>query len=90
MVMDAFSTAAELLGDMQLTSDQLAQLRAINYKYQLEVAHRLHARKESGPTAPASPQAGLTPQDYASLRAMIVADIQEMLTPEQRAALHRR
>jgi Spy/CpxP family protein refolding chaperone len=96
MAMDAYSTAAGLLGNMELSPDQLAQLRAIDYKYQLEVQHRLHARKENGPAPfPAPPRhsntsSGLTPQDFASLRAMIVGDIRDMLTPEQRAALDRR
>jgi hypothetical protein len=35
--MNAYSLAAELLGNLQLSSDQRAQLRAIDYRLQLEI-----------------------------------------------------
>jgi Spy/CpxP family protein refolding chaperone len=95
--MDAYSIAAELLGDLELSPDQRAQLRAIDYRYQLEVQQRLHARggRETAslppPAADRIAESGpAQPEDDASLRAMIVAAILELLTPQQRADLDRR
>lgn len=91
--MNAYSVAAELLGDLQLSSDQHAQLRAIDYRFQLEVQRRLQAREGSARPGGAAPTAAagaaLGPDDLAALRARLLADIREMLTPQQREILDR-
>jgi hypothetical protein len=94
--MDAFSIAAELLGHIELSSGQLGQLRALDYRLLLEVdrlAKSRPARPAAGGAAeppPPSPAFEPTPEEEAALRASIIPDILEMLTPEQRAALDRR
>jgi Spy/CpxP family protein refolding chaperone len=94
--MNAFTVAAEMLGDLELTSGQRAQLRAINHKYFQEVytllqptgeeAHRAGAQTEAGST-PAEPS--LTAQQTDGLRAMLERDVRDLLTPAQRARLDR-
>jgi Spy/CpxP family protein refolding chaperone len=79
--MDAFGTAAGMLGDLALTSGQIAQLRAINTKHYLAVHELLR-----GPDGRAE-ERDLTGAETATLRAVLVADILEILTPEQRGAL---
>ena len=81
--MDAFTSAAELLGEMPLSAEQLAQLRAINTDHFL----RLHAllRAPDGRSEERDP----TGEETATLRARLVVDILEMLSPEQREALDR-
>ena len=91
--MDPFTMAELLLGDLTLTSGQLAQLRAINTKYFTEL-HALEqatgpergARAEEsladGP--PAIPESAL-----AALDAQIARDIRDMLSEDQRAVLDR-
>jgi len=93
---DAFTVATDLLGDLQLTSGQLAQLRAINHKYWQAVYALLHPPDEDAQRAavgeePASPAAevSLTAQQVADLRAMLEGDVRNLLTPEQREALGR-
>lgn len=79
--MDVFSLAAEMLGDMALSSGQLAHLRAINTRHYLQVYDFLRGpdgRIEDRP---------LTEAETAELHAMLVADILEILSPEQRSAL---
>ena len=94
--MDAFSIAAELLGDIELSSGQLGQLRALDYRLLLEFDRlaksrptRPTSRDAAGPPPPSSAFEP-TPEEEAALRASIIPDILEMLTPEQRAALDRR
>jgi hypothetical protein len=91
---DAFTVATDLFGDLQLTSGQLAQLRAINHKYWQEVYTLLHPAggdakapgpPDGGPT-PSEP-ASLTERQTAALRAMLEKELRAILTPEQRAAL---
>jgi hypothetical protein len=65
---NALAEATRMLGDMELSAGQLAQLRALGRKY----AQR---RFEGG-----SPE---------ELRALLRADILEILTPKQRQALDR-
>jgi hypothetical protein len=92
--MDAFSIAKELLGDMKLTSGQLGQLRALDYRLLLE-RQRLTERppprppqEAGGALAPDSAtEVDPSPAQLAVLRAMIVDGIMEMLTTEQRASL---
>lgn len=93
--MNAYSVAAQLLGDLQLSSDQYAQLRALDYRLQLEIQRRLRARDETGALPRQAPgtaptDAGLGPDDLAALRTMLLADIREMLTPQQCDILDRR
>jgi hypothetical protein len=88
---DAFTVVAELLGDLELTSGQLAQVRAINHKYWQKVYTLLHPPGEEGrlatPGATASSVESLTERQTADLRAMLERDVRAILTPEQRAAL---
>ena len=92
--MDAFTVAAEVLGDLQLTSGQAAQLRAIDHKYWQAVYDLLHPPDDDAPRAavgrePASPAAevSLTAEQVADLRAMLERNVRALLTPEQREAL---
>ena len=73
--MNAYAMAAQLLGDVELSVGQLAQLRAIDVKYQQRLFTLLH-RDDAPPV-----------EEMAELRAMIAADLLEMLTPEQRDEL---
>jgi hypothetical protein len=70
--MDVFTVAAELLGDLHLTSGQLGQLRALDYRLLLE-----SLPEDTAPSA----------REQDALRALIVAEIMQMLTPDQRAQL---
>jgi hypothetical protein len=92
--MNPFTMAEILLGDMQLTPGQLAQLRAINTKYFTELyALQEKARAERTPTVQAASVAESEPAipeaDLAALDAVIARDIRDMLTAEQRAAVDR-
>ena len=94
--MDAFTVASEMLGGIELGSGQLAQLRAINYRFVREVARLLREPAGVGedgaaPTQPriASVRRDLAEREVAALRAMLVADIRELLTDEQLALLDR-
>jgi Spy/CpxP family protein refolding chaperone len=95
---DAFTVAAEMLGGLELTAGQLAQLRAINRKYWTEVFSLLHARRDdaslAGVAADETPAAHtatptLTEQQTAELRAMLEREIDKLLTSDQRATLYR-
>jgi hypothetical protein len=72
----AFTVAARLLGNVMLNPAQLAQLRAIDRKYQ----QALFTVLDGVERAPAS--AEIVPLDSMATR-----DILAMLTPEQLAAL---
>ena len=94
--MDAFTVASEMLGGIELGSEQLAQLRAINYRYVREVARLLREPAGAGEdgaarTQPriASMRRELAEREVAVLRAMLRADIRELLTDEQLALLDR-
>jgi hypothetical protein len=96
MAMDAFTVAAEVLGELQLTSGQLAELRAINHAHWQAVYALLHPPESDVPRAvageePASPAAevSLTAEQVADLRAMLERNVRALLTPEQREALDR-
>ena len=71
--MDVLNVAAELLGSIHLTSGQLGQLRALDYRLLLEASPR---------------GAAPLPRDEDALRAYVVEEILQMLTPEQRAQLN--
>lgn len=79
--MDAYSVASAVLGDLALTPGQLAELRAIDYRYQRRLFERLHA-----------PGAGAAPGEEAEreLQRAMVRDILGLLTPAQRSELEAR
>jgi hypothetical protein len=88
--MGAFEVAGRLLRGVELSPGQLAQLRAIDRKYQ----ERLHALlyPAGGEGAPAPPGAAParrepTGEEVAALDAMVTSDLLAMLTPEQRRDL---
>jgi hypothetical protein len=74
--MNALTIASELLGNLELSSGQLAQLRALNRKYAQRVYTLLHP--SDAPT-----RLALTEAEAADLHAKLTADILAMLTPEQ-------
>ena len=74
--MDPFTMARLLLGDLELTSGQLAQLRAINTKYFTELAALMR-------------EGDIGARDMAALHAVIASDIGDMLTGEQRPVFDR-
>ena len=74
--MHVFAAAEELLGDIPLTAGELGQLRAPEYRF----------LPDPGSREPAS----LSPREEADLRARIVEEIMQVLTPEQRARVARR
>jgi hypothetical protein len=74
----AFTVAKQLLGDVFLTAGQLAQLRAIDRKYQ----QALFALLDGSARHP-------TDAERLQLDAIAKADILEMLTPEQRLRVGR-
>lgn len=74
--MDAFTVAGQLLRDRPLSPEQLAQLRAINYRH----AQRLHALRHSLRHSPRDP----TEAEAAELRRTLEAEVRELLRPEQR------
>jgi hypothetical protein len=81
--MDVFIIATELLGKLELTSGQLGQLRALEYRLLLEsLPPRRGASKSAVEADP-----GSVPENEAALRARVVEEIMQMLTPEQRAQL---
>jgi hypothetical protein len=81
-IMDPFMMAEQMLGDLQVLSPgQLAQLRAINSKYQ----QRVFTLTRSG-----SAKRELTEGEISELEAMVRGDILAMLTPEQTAIARKR
>jgi hypothetical protein len=74
-IVNALTIATEMLGDIDLSPGQLAQLRALNRKYAQRVYTLLH-RSE------ATPQEELTEAEAADLHARLTADILAVLTPE--------
>lgn len=90
--MDVFAVAAELLGEMRLTSGQLGQLRALEYRLLLEsVRDPVQSPGPEGtPAGIPDDERGAEPAPDPALRAEIEAEILEMLSPDQRAELNRR
>jgi hypothetical protein len=76
--LSAYAEAERLLGDVELTTGQLAQLRAIDAAHQRRLFALLHAAGRSGEP---------TEAEIAALRRRIDADLFAILTPEQRRAL---
>lgn len=70
-----------MLGEMALTSSQLAEFRAINTRYYLRVRDLLRGadgREE---------ERELSAEEIAALREMLVEDVLATLSPEQRATV---
>jgi len=74
----AFSVASRILNPVTLTAGQMAQLRAIDHKYQQSLYTMLNGARRA-PT-----EAERSQLDDAAAR-----QIMEMLTPEQRSRLAR-
>jgi hypothetical protein len=93
-IMNAFTVAAEMLGDMRLSPGQLAQLRAIDAKYQQRLFTLLN-RDDTDADATGSPasldgtrsERTLNDRERSDLEAVIRSDILDMLTPEQLSAV---
>ena len=83
--MDPFTMAGLVLGRLELTSEQLAQLRAINTKYFTEIAAL--GRRGDGEAGAAQPTPSA--RDMAALHATIASDIRDLLTEEQRVLFDR-
>ena len=78
--LSAYAEAERLFGDVELTTGQLAQLRASDAAHQRRLFALLHAAGRSGePSAP----------EIDALRRQIDADLFALLSPEQRRALRR-
>lgn len=86
--MDPFTMVERLLGDAELTSSQLAQIRALNTRYFTELAA---IDRGSGKPRRRRPNelADSPASRFASLMSSIASDIREVLTDEQRAAFDR-
>lgn len=78
---NVFSLASRLLGGLDLTPGQLAQLRAIDHAHQQRVFTLLRA----GPAA----RSELTDEEDQALRGTVEHDILAMLTREQRERIGR-
>ena len=73
--MNALSIASELLGNLELSPGQLAQLRALDRKYAQRIYTLMH-ESEAGTRE-------LSDAETADLDARLTTDILGMLTPEQ-------
>ncbi len=89
--MDPFTMAERVLGNLEMTSDQLAQLRAINTKYFTELAAlERNAGGESRAGAdPARSEPASGARAMTALHAMIASDIRDLLTAQQRVVFDR-
>ena len=85
--MNPYEIAAEMLGDVTLSSWQVAELRAIDRKYQQRLFTLLH---RGGDRAGPGAEGAVTAEEAAELRHRVVTDILAMLTPEQRRILDQR
>jgi hypothetical protein len=86
--MDAFTIAEELIPGIELTADQLAQLRAIDNRYYSRLfALRQGPAAATAPDDPAPRGRELTAEETSQLRAMLIQGVLELLTPEQRLSL---
>ena len=95
--MDAFTMAAQMFGDLELSPFQLAQLRAINRKYYQELYTLLH--ELDGEAEPSGPRVEsrttrtereLTEEEIGRLNASLESDVRAVLTGEQRGLLDQR
>ena len=78
--MDACTVAGEMLGPIELTPMQVAQLRAIDHEHQQRLFALLHA-------AEGEPARVATREEIAVLRASLESAVLGILTPGQRARL---
>ena len=78
--MDAYTVAGEVLGPIELTPMQVAQLRAIDHEHQQRLFALLHV-------AEGEPVRVATPAELAVLRALLQRAVLGILTPGQRARL---
>ena len=78
--LSAYAEAERLLGGVELTSGQLAQVRAIDVAHQRRLFDLLHGAAGALPREP-------TEGEAEALRERIDADLLAMLTPAQRRAL---
>lgn len=81
--MSAYEIAAKLLGDVSWSPGQLAELRAIDSKYQQRLFTLLHGERPD-----AAHRERPTDDELSRLDAMAAADIRAMLTPDQRRQLN--
>ncbi|HVE80373.1 MAG TPA: hypothetical protein VNA89_16020 [Gemmatimonadaceae bacterium] len=94
--MGAFEVAAQLLEGVALSPGQLAQLRAIDRKYQerlCALVYRFEGGVEgmglpAGSDSMPSPREP-TREELGALEAMVTSDLLAMLTPDQRRGLRR-
>lgn len=75
--MDAYTVAGEVLGPIELTPMQAAQLRAIDHEHQQRLFALLHGAEGEPRVA--------TPAELAVLRASLERAVLGILTPGQRA-----
>ena len=78
--MDAYTVAGEMLGPIELTPMQVAQLRAIDHEHQQRLFALLHA--EEGEPARVAAR-----EEIAALRASLESAVLGILTAGQRARL---
>jgi Spy/CpxP family protein refolding chaperone len=79
--MNALTMATEMLGNVELTPGQLAQLRALDRKYAQRVYTLLHD-SEAGTRE-------LSEAEAADLEAKLRSDVHALLTPEQQGQLRK-
>ncbi|HEU4455109.1 MAG TPA: hypothetical protein VFR81_18745 [Longimicrobium sp.] len=78
--MDAYTVAGEVLGPIELTPMQVAQLRAIDHEHQQRLFTLLHVAEGEPPRV-------ATREEIAVLRASLESAVLGILTPGQRARL---
>ena len=79
--MNALRVASQILGDMDLSSGQLAQLQALNRKY----AQRVYSLTHQADTT----KRELTDTEVVAIQAQLRSDILALLTPEQQSLLQK-
>jgi Spy/CpxP family protein refolding chaperone len=80
--MNALTMATEMLGNVELTPGQLAQLRALDRKYAQRVYTLLHDSEDGT-------RRELTEAEAADLEAKLRSDVHALLTPEQQGQLRK-
>jgi Spy/CpxP family protein refolding chaperone len=80
--MNALTMATEMLGNVELTPGQLAQLRALDRKYAQRVYTLLHDSEDGI-------RRELTEAEAADLEAKLRSDVLALLTPEQQGQLRK-
>jgi hypothetical protein len=80
--MNALTMALEMLGNIELSPGQLAQLRALDRKYAQRVYTLLHDSEAGTPRE-------LTEAEAADLEDKLRSDVFALLTPEQQDLLRK-